>query len=93
MPETECTHQIRVHMEHIGCPILCDRLYAGHSQITASQLGGGRAAPGELPLLSRQALHASRLRLTHPKTKKELEFHAPLADDLQRVLDVLRGSV
>lgn len=92
MPETGRTHQIRVHMEHIGCPILCDRLYGGHSEITRSQLLGGRAMPGEQPILMRHALHASRLQLRHPKTGKLMEFSAPLAPDLDRVLAILRGE-
>lgn len=46
-PKTGRTHQIRVHMAHIGCPILCDRLYAGHSTLTRSGLA--RAAGIELP--------------------------------------------
>lgn len=92
MPETGRTHQIRVHMEHIGCPVLCDRLYGGHSEITRSQLLGGRAQPGEQPVLSRHALHASRLQLRHPKTGKMIEFSAPLAPDLDRVVSILRGE-
>lgn len=92
MPETGRTHQIRVHMEHIGCPILCDRLYGGHSEITRSQLLGGRAMPAEPPVLTRHALHASRLQLRHPKTGKMMEFSAPLAPDLDRVVAILRGE-
>jgi 23S rRNA pseudouridine1911/1915/1917 synthase len=92
MPETGRTHQIRVHMEHIGCPILCDRLYGGHSEITRSQLLGGRALPGESPVLMRHALHASRLQLRHPKTGAMMEFSAPLAPDLDRVVAILRGE-
>lgn len=91
MPETGRTHQIRVHMEHIGCPVLCDRLYGGHSEITRSQLLGGRAQSGEPSVLSRHALHASRLQLRHPKTGKMMEFSTPLAADLDRVLSILRG--
>lgn len=92
MPETGRTHQIRVHLEHIGSPILCDRLYAGHGEITRSQLLTGRPLPDEPPLLARHALHASRLILRHPKTGRMMEFHAPLATDLEAVLEVLRAS-
>ncbi len=92
MPETGRTHQIRVHMEHIGCPILCDRLYGGHSEITRSQLLGGRAMPAEPPVLIRHALHASRLQLRHPKSGKMMEFSAPLAPDLDRIVAILRGE-
>jgi 23S rRNA pseudouridine1911/1915/1917 synthase len=92
MPETGRTHQIRVHLEHIRCPVLCDRLYSGHCLITRSQLLGKSNVPGDRPVLERQALHASRLRLIHPKTKKEIEFHAPLPADIERTINVLRET-
>ncbi|MGV3486680.1 MAG: RluA family pseudouridine synthase [Planctomycetaceae bacterium] len=92
MPETGRTHQIRVHLEHVGCPVLCDRLYGGHSQITRSQLLGKKSAPREPAVLDRQALHASRLRLVHPKTRKEMEFFAPLPADMERAIAILRET-
>jgi len=92
MPKTGRTHQIRVHMEHVGSPILCDRLYAGHSEITRSQLLTGRSLPDEAPLLSRHALHASRLILRHPKSGQMMEFQAALPADLEAVLTVLRAG-
>ena len=64
------THQIRVHMAHIGHPLVADPLY------------GGAADAG----LSRQALHAYRLAFDHPVTGMSLEFHAPLPDDLKDAL-------
>ncbi|MFD0667295.1 RluA family pseudouridine synthase [Ramlibacter sp. MAHUQ-53] len=60
------THQIRVHMAHIGHPLVADTLY------------GGAPAAG----LARQALHAFRLAFTHPATGQPLAFHAPLPADL-----------
>lgn len=95
-PKTGRTHQIRLHLAHIGCPVLCDRLYAGHSQITRGQLHR-RLARG-LPLraedaevvLSRQALHAAEIEFTHPKTEQALRITAPLPEDFQRVCEVLR---
>ena len=60
------THQIRVHMAHIGLPLLGDSLYGG-----ASGLG-----------LARQALHATRLAFSHPDSGKQLVFDAPPPDDL-----------
>jgi 23S rRNA pseudouridine1911/1915/1917 synthase len=92
MPQTGRTHQIRVHLEHIGCPILCDRLYGGHSEITRSELMGQRPAAAEPPVLARHALHASRLALLHPKTKKPIEFTAPPPADLQQVIAILRAG-
>lgn len=64
------THQIRVHMAHIGHPLVADALY------------GGAAAAG----LQRQALHAFRLAFEHPVTGSALEFHAPLPADLREAL-------
>jgi 23S rRNA pseudouridine1911/1915/1917 synthase len=68
--QTGRTHQIRVHMAHIGHPLVADELY------------GGSAAAG----LTRQALHAYRLGFEHPVTLAPLEFHAPLPHDLQQAL-------
>jgi 23S rRNA pseudouridine1911/1915/1917 synthase len=65
--ETGRTHQIRVHMAHIGHPLVSDPLY-----------GGGLAAG-----LQRQALHAVRLEFAHPVTGAQLAFHAPLPADLR----------
>lgn len=88
-PKTGRTHQIRVHLASIGCPVLCDRLYGGRAKITLGELR--RQVDEELPLLERQALHALRLKLAHPGSGEPLEFHAPLPDDLTRVLAALRA--
>lgn len=95
-PETGRTHQIRVHLEHKGCPILCDRLYGGRSVFRTDHLAttGESAAGGESPgsvLLERQALHAARLELTHPQSGRPLVFEAPLPADLLGVLEALRA--
>lgn len=88
-PKTGRTHQIRVHLGHIGCPVLCDRQYGGRARITRGEI---RRDPGdELVLLERQALHAQRLRLTHPATGESLQIEAPLPQDLRTVLDELRA--
>jgi 23S rRNA pseudouridine1911/1915/1917 synthase len=97
-PKTGRTHQIRVHLSHIGCPVLCDRLYAGHSQITRGQLQR-RSALGLPPreidaevLLERQALHAACIEFAHPKTGNPLSISAPLPADIQRVLAALESQ-
>lgn len=90
-PKTGRTHQLRVHLSHLGCPILCDRLYAGHSEITRSELAGQSRQTGETPLLERQALHARRLQFTHPQSGQTLSFEAPLPPDLGRVVELLEG--
>jgi 23S rRNA pseudouridine1911/1915/1917 synthase len=87
-PKTGRTHQIRVHLGHIGCPVLCDRQYGGRSQI---QRGEIRRDPNDsVVLLGRQALHARRLRLIHPQTGQNLDVEAPLPADITGVLDELR---
>lgn len=90
MPRTGRTHQIRVHMAHIGSPILCDRLYAGHSRITRGEIRG--QGKDELVLLQRVALHARRLKITHPLTGKTIEFSAPIPPDIAAVLAELRAT-
>jgi 23S rRNA pseudouridine1911/1915/1917 synthase len=91
-PTTGRTHQIRVHLAHVGCPILCDRLYAGHCEITASMLRGQPRQAGESVVLDRHALHARSLTLTNPQTGREMTFEAELPADLQRVIDTLAGD-
>jgi 23S rRNA pseudouridine1911/1915/1917 synthase len=88
-PKTGRTHQLRVHLAHLGCPIVCDRLYAGHCEISESELLGQTRNQSEPPLLSRQALHARALTFTNPQTGREMTFEAPLPEDLRRVLEVL----
>jgi 23S rRNA pseudouridine1911/1915/1917 synthase len=89
LPKTGRTHQIRVHLAHIGCPVLCDKLYGGRSSITRRELIRGG---DETVVLSRQALHARRIKLAHPATGTAIEFTAPLPADLVQVLELLRGG-
>lgn len=88
LPKTGRTHQIRVHLGHIGCPVLCDRHYGGRSQITRGEIR--RDPQDDLVLLDRQALHARRVALRHPKTGQPMEIEAPLAPDIAAVLEELR---
>lgn len=89
-PKTGRTHQIRLHLAHIGHAVLCDRLYGGRSQITRGEIR--RDTNDDHVLLARQALHARRLALTHPTTNEPIEFVAPLPDDMTAVLEELRAS-
>ena len=92
-PKTGRTHQIRVHLAAIGCPVLCDGLYSGRNRIEPSFFGlaGGTMEAGE-PLIERQALHAASLAVDHPVTRERIEFSAPLPADMQRVLEALRNG-
>lgn len=91
LPRTGRTHQLRVHMRHIGHPIVADALYAGHDQLTRTDLAP-HAAPlsDDEVLIDRQALHAFRLEITHPLSERRMQFEAPLPDDMSRVLALLR---
>ncbi|MDG1896810.1 MAG: RluA family pseudouridine synthase [Fuerstiella sp.] len=87
-PHTGRTHQLRVHMQHIGTPIIADRQYIGESCFTRAQVTGN-ATDTEV-LIGRQALHAFRLTICHPVSGKTITFEAPLPSDMQHTLDVLR---
>lgn len=88
-PKTGRTHQLRVHLAHVGTPILCDRLYGGHRDVSREELLGGVRDAEQTIVLERQALHARRLELTHPQTNQRMVFEATLPPDIQAVLDVL----
>jgi 23S rRNA pseudouridine1911/1915/1917 synthase len=87
--ETGRTHQIRVHLAHIGFPLVGDPLYGGRRRIPA---GCTPALAAELRSFPRQALHAARLALTHPLSGRELQWQAPLPQDMQRLLDALQAD-
>lgn len=87
-PRTGRTHQIRVHLAFLGCPILCDPKYGRRRVFGGEELG----LPAEGILLARHALHAATLALRHPRSGEPLEIAAPLPDDLEGVLGALRKS-
>ena len=80
-PRTGRTHQIRVHLQQLGTPILADATY-GRSE---------RVAVGAVAL-TRHALHAHRLSFVHPLSGEEVAFSAPLPADMQGLLDALREA-
>lgn len=97
------THQARVHMAHVGAPVLCDRDYGRREVFTERDLEralaafrygrtDGPAAPGGRVLLARQALHAWRLAFRHPVDGRELRFEAPVPADMLAVLGPLRAA-
>jgi 23S rRNA pseudouridine1911/1915/1917 synthase len=83
LPKTGRTHQIRLHMEHVGHSLVGDRVYRARSQQHL-------ALPPGCPPADRQLLHAFRLVLAHPWSRETLTFSAPIPQDMERVLAWLR---
>jgi len=73
--ETGRTHQIRVHLSHVGCPIYGEQLYSDFN---------------DEELISRQALHAYVLSLPHPRTGKILNFKSDIPEDMQKLINKLK---
>ena len=87
--ETGRTHQIRVHLAHVGFPVVGDPVYGGRRRIPK---GSSPALAAELQAFPRQALHATRLTLVHPFTHREHEWRSPLPEDMQRLLGALEAD-
>ena len=88
--ETGRTHQIRVHLAHIGHPLLGDAVYGAGFKTKAAQLPP--PARQALADLARQALHAYLLTVQHPKTGQKLEFRSELPPDLARLRHCLAAG-
>jgi 23S rRNA pseudouridine1911/1915/1917 synthase len=87
--ETGRTHQIRVHLAHIGFPIVGDPLYGGRRRLPP---GSSPGLVAELNAFKRQALHAAHLALAHPVSGRSMEWEAPLPADMTRLLSALEAD-
>ncbi len=87
--KTGRTHQIRVHLSHLGFPIAGDDLYGGQ-RLTWGDVAGESHPRAAEPLMMRQALHAALLSFVHPITHQRVTFQAPLPADMRDFIHALR---
>ena len=85
--ETGRTHQIRVHLSHIGHPLVGDQLYGGRVRFPKK---ASHELKSILKSFHRQALHSKKLTLTHPRTGKSLTWKIELPEDMKQLLDELK---
>ncbi len=86
-PKTGRTHQLRVHMSYIGHPMAGDTFYGGHNVSELVLTGSGSDAP----ITSQQALHAYRIRFTHPISEAMMELEAPPPEELAVLIGLMRA--
>jgi 23S rRNA pseudouridine1911/1915/1917 synthase len=86
--ETGRTHQIRVHLAHVGHGLVGDPVYGGRRKLSDKALGPAAAVAMAFP---RQALHAATLGFVHPVTGEEMRFESPLPPDMAALIAALRG--
>jgi len=86
--ETGRTHQIRVHMAHIGHGLIGDRTYGGKRRLSPKAFGAGVAEAAEA--FPRQALHAATLGFRHPLSGEEMRFTSALPGDMENLMILLR---
>ncbi len=90
--ETGRTHQIRVHMAHIGAPVLGDQTYGRHRWLKADGKGSAfERATAAAKAFQRQALHAAVLGFAHPVTGKQMRFERDPPADMADLIDALRA--
>jgi 23S rRNA pseudouridine1911/1915/1917 synthase len=84
------THQIRVHMAHVGNPLLGDLLYGGRRSRGAGNQGRGKTTFERLmKIMPRHALHATRLSFTHPELETRMTFTSALPADMRSAMELL----
>jgi 23S rRNA pseudouridine1911/1915/1917 synthase len=91
-PKTGRTHQLRVHMQHLGHSIVADRLYGGGASLSIADLSSPEQGAENRILIDRQALHAARLAFRHPQSGEPMQFEAPLPADMRETLAELERS-
>lgn len=89
LPRTGRTHQLRIHMQHLGHPIVADRMYGGRQRLQTADLYDSIDKQDSTVLIRRQALHAFRLSFQHPLDDRQIEFEAPLPSDFECTLQAL----
>lgn len=91
--ETGRTHQIRVHMKHIGHPVFMDETYGGNHMLRGEPTARYKQfIENCFKICPRQALHAKTLGFTHPATEKFLQFDSSLPTDMENLLEKWRNS-
>ena len=92
--KTGRTHQIRVHLAHIGHPVFGDPTYGGRSETWGGLTGKkSRQAARFLKIINRQALHAKTLGFIHPATNKAIKFDSELPADMHSLLEEIRRTL
>lgn len=92
--ETGRTHQIRVHMKHIGYTLFNDERYGGNEILKGTNFAKYKQfVQNCFNICPRQALHAQTLGFVHPRTGQELMFEAPLPDDMAQLVEKWRGYI
>jgi len=89
--ETGRTHQIRVHMAHLGCPLLGDPLYGKQRAFNTTKSDEEIAVRDAIAAFKRQALHAASLGFKHPTTKTVMRFETPLPSDMAALVETLEA--
>lgn len=91
-PQTGRTHQVRAHLAHVGCPIVCDPLYGNVAPLFLSRLKPGyrQTKRVETPLMGRLALHAERIEFINPTDGMERAVLSPMPRDFEIALKYLR---